>query len=68
MVVGVICIALAIPSLISAYSESRAPRLASVLAVAGGAFVVYAVTQHPMGYEIADLPDVFTRVFARLIQ
>ncbi|SER68760.1 hypothetical protein SAMN04490244_102160 [Tranquillimonas rosea] len=67
LVVGVLCAALSFPSLVSAYSESRPPRLAAVLLVIGGGAIVWAVSMHPGGYSLAQLPDVFTRVAAKVV-
>ena len=62
LVIGCIIIALAIPSIISAFSESRTPRAAAIMIMIGGGLIVTAVTQHPGGYSFDELPDVFVRV------
>jgi hypothetical protein len=67
LVIGVVGLGFAFLSLVSAYSESSAPRMAALLAVVSGGLILYAVTQNPRGYAIGDLPDVFLRVTASLL-
>ncbi len=67
LVIGVVTCALAIPSLLSAFSESRPPRAGAIMVLIGGVLVVLALTQKPSGYTFAQIPDVFVRVLARLM-
>ncbi|MDP4033275.1 MAG: hypothetical protein Q8P60_10565 [Pseudorhodobacter sp.] len=67
LVIGLTLGALAIPSLLSAYSDSRAPRAGAVLLLIAGVLVVLAVTGKPGGYAINDIPQAFFRVIGRLI-
>ncbi len=67
LVAGIVLVLLALPALLSAFSESRAPRLATILALTGGAFVVVAVRNHPAGYSLGEMPDVFLRVIGRYL-
>ena len=67
LVAGLIILALSIPSLMGALSESRAPRAGSIMVLIGGVLLVVALTQKPTGYTFAEIPEVFTRVIARLI-
>lgn len=66
LVVGILGVALAIPSVLSAFSEGRAPRLAAILFMFGGGCLALAVTQKPGGYDFADIPGVFSRVIGGL--
>ena len=66
-VLGLIISALAIPSVISAFSESRTPRAAAIMFMIGGGLIAIAVTQQPGGYAFKDIPDVFTRVIAHYV-
>jgi hypothetical protein len=68
LVIGIIVGALAIPSLISAFSENRPPRAASILFLIGGTLIVVALTKNPIGYSIAEIPDVFVRVIGRYLR
>lgn len=67
LVSGVILAALALPALLNAYSEGRAPRGAALLIVAAGGCIVYAVMTTPTGYTLRDVPHAFARVFAMFL-
>jgi len=68
LVMGLIVSALAIPSVISAFSESRTPRAAAIMIMIGGSLIALAVTQQPGGYSFGDIPQVFTRVIAHYLR
>ncbi len=68
LVLGLIIAALAVPSLIGAFSESRPPRAAAILGLIGGGLIVLAVTQRPGGYSFGDVPGAFTRVVAHYVR
>lgn len=65
LVIGIILVALAIPSLLAAFSESRPPRAGAIMILVGGVLIVVALTQHRAGYTFAEIPDVFYRVIGR---
>lgn len=67
LVTGVVVAILAVPSVISAFSESRPPRAAAILFLIGGTLVVIALTQGTTRYSMGDLPEVLTRVVARYL-
>ncbi len=67
LVIGIVLCALSVPSLLSAYSDGRAPRSGSVLVFIGGVLVVIALTQNPRGYTFADVPEVFFTVIGRYL-
>jgi hypothetical protein len=62
LVIGIILCALSLPSLLSAFSESRAPRAGAILVLIGGVLLVVALSQKPSGYTFAEIPHVFLRV------
>ncbi|WP_166416852.1 hypothetical protein [Cochlodiniinecator piscidefendens] len=66
-VLGVVIGGFSVPSIISAFSESRPPRMAMVLIVMAGALIAYATSTHPGGYSFEQIPDVFIRVIGRYI-
>lgn len=68
LVIGLVVGVLAIPSMLSAFSESRAPRIGSVLVLISGVLVVLAVQNKGGGYTFADLPHVFYNVIGRYIR
>ncbi|NCO21222.1 MAG: hypothetical protein GW905_04230 [Rhodobacterales bacterium] len=65
IVLGVVCLALAFPSLLSAFAESRPPRVAMVLVVIAGVAIYWAITTRPGGYAINDIPGAFVRVVGK---
>lgn len=66
LVIGITLAVLAIPAIVSALSDARAPRAAAIAVMLGGGLIVFAVTGHPGGYQMAEIPDVFYRVVGRL--
>ena len=67
LVIGIVVGIFAIPSILSALSDRRAPRASAVTILIAGGLIVYAIRTHPGGYGIEDLPNVFVRVVARYI-
>ncbi len=67
IVVGIIAIVLAVPSLLSAWVDGSPPRVGAIMVLAGGILIVMALTQHGRGYSFAEIPDVFMRVFNRFV-
>ena len=67
MVIGIVLAVLSVPSILSAWSEGRAPRVAAVTAIASGALIVWAIQTSPVGYTFLELPEVFVRVVARYL-
>lgn len=62
MCIGILVVALAVPSAISAWSESRAPRLSALLILAGGGLIAWTARSKPGGYTLADIPTSFITV------
>ena len=67
LVMGLVIAGFSVPSIVSAFSEGRAPRVAAIAAIVGGGMVVWAVQGHPGGYTLNDIPEVFVRVVGRFI-
>ena len=67
LVIGSVLCLLSVPSLLSAFTESRPPRAGAILLFIGGVLVVLALTNHGRGYSFAELPDVFLRVIGRYL-
>ena len=67
LTVGIALGVLTIPSLLSAWTESRAPRLGAIFLMAAAGLVVLAVSQKPGGYKISDVPHVMLEVVARYV-
>lgn len=67
LVLGLAISALSIPSLLAAFSESRAPRAGAIMVLIGGVLLVVALTQKPSGYTFDEIPDVVFSVISRFI-
>lgn len=67
LVIGLIVGVFSIPSVFSALSEGRAPRVAAIALIVGGGLVVWAVSQKPSGYRVDEIPDVIVKVIGRYI-
>lgn len=65
LVVGLVLCVLAIPSLLGAYSEGRAPRAGAILVLVGGVLLVVALSKNPKGYTFAQIPNVVVKVISR---
>ena len=63
-IVGVVICVLAIPAILSAFMDGRAPRAPSLIVLIGALMIGYAVRERPMSYTLAAVPDVFMRVVA----
>ncbi|MEM7319570.1 MAG: hypothetical protein AAF408_11185 [Pseudomonadota bacterium] len=67
LILGLILAVLSVPAMVSAYSDRRPPRAPILILLIAATLVVYAVLTHPGGYRLADIPDVFYAVVARII-
>ncbi len=64
LVFGLILGAFSVPSIISAWSDSRAPRASALTLLIAFGLVLYALQTAPGGYAFQDVPNVFVRVVA----
>lgn len=67
LVIGIILGIFSVPSILSAISEGRAPRVAAFTIIASGALILYAVNSKPGGYTLQDVPGAFVRVVATFV-
>lgn len=67
LVTGIILLVMSIPSMLSAFTESRVPRLAILVLVVAGVLIFMAINDRSGGYTFPELPQVFARVFGRLV-
>lgn len=64
---GTLIAGFAIPAIMSAFSDSRTPRMGSLMLIVGGSLVAWAVTRKPGGYSFDEIPDVFVQVTRDLL-
>lgn len=67
LVTGILTLVMAIPSVMSAFSDGRAPRAAAILVMIGGGLVALAVNNQPGGYTLNDVPHAFVRVIGSFL-
>ncbi|GAA6194136.1 hypothetical protein DS909_21185 [Phaeobacter gallaeciensis] len=68
LIVGLVLVLLSIPSMLAAFSTDRAPRASILTLLIAGGLIIYAVQTNPGGYQLAEVPDVFFNVVARIIR
>ncbi|GHF08891.1 hypothetical protein GCM10016455_32320 [Aliiroseovarius zhejiangensis] len=66
IVIGIIVLALSIPSFLSAIRDGRAPRVPAIMFMIGGVLIAMAIMNRPGGYQIEDIFTAFRTVFGRL--
>ena len=67
MVVGIVLAVLSIPSILSAVTDRRSPRVSAITVLIAGGLIVYALHKNPGRYSFENLPDVFVSVVADLL-
>lgn len=67
LTIGIVLAVLTIPSLLSAWTESRAPRFAAIILLSSAVLIVTALTQKPGGYAFQDIPQVMMGVVGRYL-
>jgi hypothetical protein len=66
-VIGLVVMAFALPAIIGAFTDGRAPRAAAIMIMIGGGLIALSVYQRPNTYTLGAIPDVFVRVVGRYI-
>lgn len=67
MALGLVLGVFSVPSLLSAMSEARAPRVGALVLMISGGLILWAITDKPGGYSVAELPAVILSVMARYL-
>ena len=65
--VGVVLIMLSVPSIMSAFAESRPPRVSLLLLLTAGGLILFAMQTKPGGYTLPGMADAIYSVIARII-
>lgn len=67
LTVGTVVALFSIPSILSALTDSRAPRASLLTILIGGGLIVYALQTKPGGYRLSEIPHVYATVVNHLI-
>jgi len=67
LVIGVLIGAFSLPSIVSGFSERRAPRISFLTLMVGAGLGYWAISQNPDSYSILGFPDLLIEVVARFI-
>ncbi|MFC3613736.1 hypothetical protein ACFORG_08175 [Lutimaribacter marinistellae] len=67
LILGLVIGFLAIPAIVSAYSDGRRPIAAILVLLIAAGLVAFAASSRPGGYRLAEIPDVFYTVVARFL-
>ena len=67
LVIGLVLFVFSVPSMLSAFSESRPPRVSLLVLLAAGGLVIYAMGTKPGGYTAKGMADAVYRVVADII-
>ena len=67
LIVGMILGVLSFPSMLSAFTEGRSPRVATITIMIGGSMILWALMNEPAGFRVDDIPEIFARVIARYL-
>jgi len=67
LILGLVIGGFSIPSIVSAMSDGRAPRVSMITILLAGGLILYALMAKPGGYRFEQMPDVFLSVVGRFI-
>lgn len=67
LVLGLIVGAFAIPSILSAITDGRAPRASVLTILIAFALILFALVQKPGGYTLSEIPHAFVTVAGRYL-
>ena len=68
LTLGIVLLVLSVPSLLSAWAESRAPRLGAIMAIVALGMIAAALLIRPGGYAFNAVPGVMIGVVSRFFQ
>lgn len=68
MTIGLVLGLFSIPAMLSSYAEARVPRGSMAAFILAGALIVFAYSQNPQRYAVAQLPNVVVTVIADIIK
>ena len=65
--VALVLAGFAVPSMLSAFSDRRAPRASALTILIAGGLLLYAIQTQPSGYTFQDIPEAFVRVIGQIL-
>lgn len=68
LTVGIVILVLSLPSLLSAWVESRAPRMGAIMVIAALGLIIGALLTNPGGYAFNKVPGVMIKVVGGFFQ
>ena len=68
LVLGISLGVLSIPSMVSAFTDGRAPHFAAVMLLIAGTLLVMALVSRPSGYSLNEVFEAFGKVWARYLR
>jgi hypothetical protein len=68
LTLGIVLLVLSVPSLLSAWAESRAPRFGAIMAIVALGMIASSLWVSPGGYAFNQVPGVMIGVFSRLFE
>lgn len=68
LTIGLILLIFSVPAFLSALSDTRSPRAASLCMLLAGGAIVWALHSKPGGYSFDDIPVVVVEQFAKLVR
>jgi len=67
LTIGIVLVVLTLPSLLSAWTDGRPPRIGAIMLIVAAVLIVIAVTNHPGGYSVNEVPTIMLNVVARYL-
>ena len=67
LTIGLVLLVLSVPSLLSAWAESRAPRMGAIMAITALGMILSALWFNPGGYAFNQVPGVVVGVLSRYL-
>ncbi|SLN73440.1 hypothetical protein ROJ8625_03934 [Roseivivax jejudonensis] len=64
LTLGLVLAVFAVPSVASALSDGRSPRISSLVVAISGGLVIYALRAKQGGYTLGDIPDAIYRTLS----